>query len=161
MAKKKTNLKYNGKVNITVNKKKYKSHNAGADYLFELFARFLSGYKIDPSSLPRYITIKAESVDGGMSTTILNNSIMVTTETVLADNQKYATRITATLVASNIAVDAISDYENFELWLLNSDDIRIASTEISSTVLEQVVEGRQAVIEWFLQVDNEEEIDAN
>ena len=144
-------LEYSGYVNITTCKKKTHIKNSGTANLFELFARLLAGYIVNPVELPRTIMLYYEV--NGQKKAALNQPIAVTSAYRIINNQHCAV-FTGAISDTNLH----NEVENTQYYLeLRNGTINtnaLAYIPIDTSILKQVESGRQALIEWVMTVSN-------
>lgn len=144
---------YSGYVNISTTQNKAKVKNAGTETLFELFARLLAGYTVNSAELPRSIMLYAKSIE--RTTPALNQSIPVTSSFRRIKNQPCAV-FTAAISDTNLQNLLPADEYKYYLELRDGtiNNVALASIPVERVILEQVQSGRQALIEWVMQVSN-------
>lgn len=156
-----TQLTYYGKVNIKVGKKTYSNYNEGKPKLFELFARFLCGNKIDNVELPTFINVvRRDTISGESKQVPIINQILNITKQFKRDasNNQIAV-ITTSIVDSNLissATEGTGD-SKYYLILLNESLDELAEIQIEESIISQISTGRQALIEWSLYITNKNE----
>lgn len=155
------NLQYTG--NITINKivngKTLKSttFNSGTELLFKAYSLALQGQSI-AHLLPTYIDIKS-----GDKSILNSNGISVVRSTLLEKESGNGdenigakipcTRVSATLLASNINTDS---KEDFIISLETPDRRQLAYATINNGVVTNITSGTQLLIVWDLYISNPE-----
>ncbi len=141
-----TNLNYIGEVNIKILKNSYAYKNAGTEDLFKLIARLLAGEKLNLNQYPASIMLKKDEID------YLNSKLPIRKK---YDNSSISTLITASIMQYDlIDTESPTANNNFTLVLYSGNDLALASIELDSTIIRQIQNGRQALIEWSLKVTN-------
>lgn len=158
-----TQLTYYGKVNIKVGKKTYSNYNEGKPKLFELFARFLCGNKIDNVELPTFINVvRRDTISGGpKQVPIINQPLNITKQFKRDAANNQTAVITTSIVDTNLTSSATKPAEGstgskYYLILLNESLDELAEIQIEESIISQISTGRQALIEWSLYITNKE-----
>lgn len=155
--KNRSSLTYSGNVKITISKKSYKYKNSGNRNLFEILARWLSGEEVNQdASRPRYLKVQYEDSDGKVEDISFDPIFLYPK----FNNNDLSAVFTGTIIDTNLnstKIDQILTNDGFKLSLYNSDTTngKLASIDLASkAVLEQIRSGRQALVEWKLNIEN-------
>ena len=151
----KDTLIYHGDVKIIVGRDKYRTHNAGENALFNIFARILlndNNYYPARTELPTNLDIRKISGES-----VVHNQLVMTRE-IISTSEPYKCRITTAIRSNNLNLKSAQDCD---LCLLDGSSSELseckvlASVQIDLEVIGQIIDtGRQALIEWDLYVDN-------
>lgn len=143
------NFNYQGEVSIKINKTEYKYKNSGSPSLFEYISRYLSGENLPQTLIiPSYIKLHKDSATGDIESI---ENIPVLRKFKMEDS-KPVTILTSTIVQQNLP--STLSTAPYYLVLYNNRSIRLASVQIEKNILDRVITGKQAVIEWSLKFDN-------
>ncbi|MBO5712101.1 MAG: hypothetical protein J6R47_04615 [Acholeplasmatales bacterium] len=155
-----TQLSYIGEVKIKVGRKTYSNHNSGTLNLFALFARLLCGHKIEGTELPAYIDIIDTKAENQPS--ILNQMLNITRQYKVGSLLEQKAVITTVINDSNLLEITAERDSEYELVLYNgqTDKTKLASIKIEASILNQILAGRQALIEWSLYITNKSTTEA-
>ena len=149
-----TSLTYIGKVDIKIGRKTYSGYNSGNTELFKLLARFLAGETIDPIALPSFIKVERREKGTSDSKDIVFSPMVAITQAKQIGTE-WATVISTVLTDSNIITDNLVEGFQYDLILYDhSLANKLASIEISDYTINQILTGRQALIEWSLYITN-------
>ena len=160
-----TSLVYSGNVTIKVGKNTFNNHNAGHNRLFELFAYWLCKQTIPQKALPQYVDIYTLDPGGtGRLVSMLYNKIPVNMSVRSDNSDNYYAVVDCVVSFTHIKSDMqekvkTDNNREFILQLVNDENPSnsLASIQIENAVLQQVLTGRQAVIEWALSISNRNE----
>ena len=150
---------YSGKVTINLKLKDKTipiyTHNQGTTELFLLFAKLLSGTVISKNELPYYLDIQAVD-DSGKYITCLHNKLIAVNSYKMKNNT-YVTTVEGTVYYQNID-ENIGAYSGHRLALLSRNETLLAYIFVDyDTYLSRLSPGTQAVINWELSMDNQED----
>ena len=147
-------LKYSGYVNITTSKSRSKVSNNGTTTLFELFARLLAGYIVNSSELPRTIMLYyRDNSKPDVKIAALNQPINVTSAYRKIKNHPCAV-FTGAISDTNLQNLVENATYSLELRDGTIHTSALAEIGVDINILKQVESGRQALIEWVMQVSN-------
>lgn len=146
-------LQYSGYVNITTTKSKSKIKNKGTTTLFSLFARLLAGYIVNSAELPKTIMLYSmSSIDSGVRYPALNQEIVVSSAYRMIKSHPCAV-FTGAISDTNLQnLDVEATYV-LELHDGTINQTKLAEIQVDINILRQVQSGRQALIEWVMQVN--------
>ena len=145
---KKLSIKYNGEVSFKyiINGKLVRSntHNAGTKNLFKILTRALAGYDIR-SDLP----IKIDLQDSSNNNLLNHSAYLSGTRYYLGDDDNWSVYYTTTLQKSNMSAITVNDNEKYKL-VLQSLKEDMATVDISSNLVQNILDGAQLIIDWRL-----------
>lgn len=168
-----TKIFYKGSVSLKVkiNGKLYElqDHNAGLDYLFYMFAVFMTG-NFNSSTMvikPSYLDLRrAEYVSPGVflpDTTYLRYLPSISAARYYQESGKWYAEFTSTLNAEAL-LDTINsdDSSEYFLYLITEYDNNnaseryhdIAKLQVTTNVLAQLTPGIVATVVWTMQLEN-------
>lgn len=142
-------LEYHGDVKITTSQKKSYYRNNGHQNLFELFTRWLAGISTNANDLPKYIIIR----DGEADDNVLSRKIDILTKEVSTFDGIPCTTLIAKIDDTDLYTKPNIGSDIY-LFLYNNYDQQLASVEINSDIISELITGRQALVEWYLYITN-------
>lgn len=152
-----TPLAYVGEVEITYKRGNIsftrKRHNAGAQELFRLIAKALTGQSI-ANECPAKLDLCAKV--SGQYVSCLSNPIPLSGSYYDNSGSEWVYHTSAAIPAASLMVQiADTPYTDFRLFLLSrKEDRRLASLIVDKDDLEQIVPGTQALVSWTLKFQN-------
>ena len=149
-------FQYTGKVTVKIGNTVRKYRNNGEPRLFQLFAQLLA----DPDSItdvntPQQVELRGKNTDDYELEDALYYPIYsIYKQVVSTDGGGYGVKISFTLLPTNIQH---SNYFDYILVLQDGDQKDLASISIEDEIIFQVANGRQALVEWILEISNTSE----
>ena len=144
-------FQYTGTVKVSLGKTVRTYHNAGTPQLFRLFATCLEDpTKITTLNTPQQVMLKGKN-ENNLLVDALYYSIKGLYKQVITTNTGYGLKITLTILPSNISN---IDLKEFQLSLLDGENMELAVIDIDDNLVKQISTGRQALVEWILAVNN-------
>lgn len=152
-------FKYTGELVIKTRRKTTRLYNSGTFQLFELFIRALLDDTIEINLKPKYIDIR----DSG-NKSILNNPILITKQLKIHPTYGCTCVITGAVKLSNLnSIAAKTGTYNVCLLANNSpannEKNILATLQMQASTLNNIISGKQALLEWTLYVNNSSQED--
>lgn len=164
----KTNMTYHGKVKIKlkINGKLYEiaSHNEGLDYIFNLFAVFITGNYVNGAlGLPQFLDLKrADSTDGEFNSYLTSLSPLTGKRYYQSGSDwigEFTSVISSSQLLDIIKPDDTGIYYIYLLTGYNENEVTpqkdVARIQVPVSSLSQITEGITATIVWSLMITNE------
>jgi len=146
-------LIYQGKISVKLKVKdkifNLNTHNEGSVTLFKMFAKILAGEDITQDEKPYVIDLQA--LNGEIWTSCLTNKLIPNKFYTLDADSDWVTILNTSITPSNI-ISIVGS--SFRIVLLNKLNNELATAPIEDTLLEKVLQGSQALVEWSLGVKN-------
>ena len=149
-------LIYRGELKITTKKKTEIIHNSGTTKLFELFLSALVT-NVSESQRPSFIDIR----DPDTGDSLLNRIIPVHKALRADSTYGYVCVISTSIRAGNMrSLTPVISNRNYDLCLLannttaNSAKSILAELGLKGSVINEIISGRQALLEWSLSIMN-------
>ena len=147
-------LQYTGTVNITLGSKSRTYKNNGTSTLFRIFAQCLIDInEVGPINLPQEVMLKGLDANQQLVPALYASVKSTTKQLVTTASGGFGAKISLTILPTNISR---ADLENYQLCLLDGDNNMLAFIDIDDAFIPQIADGRQALIEWTLEVSNKE-----
>lgn len=163
-----TKFIYSGHVNlkIKIGDQIYEmnNHNEGTPFLMRSFAKFLAGEMNIESDTPQFLDLQKgkDSGDGKLKwETYLTKTVELTGREWYQNGlDTFACKFTATIPYTALSAGISSDDQSkFRLSLYSyegADKIDLAYLGVTAQSLCRIAPGTQAIIEWVMEVNNEE-----
>lgn len=160
-----TKLIYSGHVNlkIKIGNEIYEmnKHNEGTKYLMRSFAKFLAGQANLETDTPQFLDLEKDMGASDWETYLTKIIELTGREWYQNGINTFACKFTATIPFTALSAGISSDDTNdFRLVLYSEESnerIDLAYLPVTAKSLCRIAPGTQAIIEWVMEVVNEEE----
>ena len=163
-------FRYEGRVNLSIKHgghvTKLETHNAGCEWLFKTFAKYMTGNaKGTDSEIPKFVDLRGSSNQGRAWFTQLGRTVKIASRYFEEDPELgWVARFTATITYDDL-LNYIPDGDAraFRIYLYTDEDTTpgtpdpyhdVAYVDVTSRTLSNISPGVILIIEWCMRLTN-------